>query len=187
MPTVAYMELRDDDAFWAARRVAAFTDELIRTAVHAGQISDPAAEKHLADVLIQRRNTIARVYLTAINPIVAPRLEGSRLTFENAAVAAGAAKGDTTYRAAWSLFNNATGATKPLETTESTTTTLAVPAGVPTAPGSFVEVVLSASNAAFPTWDQPIRAHFRRDAANWTLVGLERLPAGPPTGRPAQK
>ena len=26
-PTTAYMELRDDDAFWAARRVAAFTDE----------------------------------------------------------------------------------------------------------------------------------------------------------------
>jgi hypothetical protein len=29
-PTDAYMELRDDDAFWAALRVAAFTDELIR-------------------------------------------------------------------------------------------------------------------------------------------------------------
>ena len=43
-PTTAYMELRDDDAFWAARRVAAFTDELIRAAVHTGEYSDPAAE-----------------------------------------------------------------------------------------------------------------------------------------------
>ena len=34
------MELRDDDAFWAARRVAAFTDDLIRAAVHTGQFSD---------------------------------------------------------------------------------------------------------------------------------------------------
>ena len=46
-PTTAYMELRDDDAFWAARRVAAFTDELIRAAVHTGEFSDPAAEKYL--------------------------------------------------------------------------------------------------------------------------------------------
>ena len=45
-PTAAYMEMRDDDAFWAARRVAAFTDELIRAAVHTGQYSDPAAEKY---------------------------------------------------------------------------------------------------------------------------------------------
>jgi len=167
--------------------VAAFTDELIRTVVHAGEFSDPAAEKHLGDVLIQRRNTIARVYLTAINPIVSPRLDGTRLTFDNAAVVAGVAKGDTTYRAAWSLFDNATGATKPLATTESTTTTLAVPAGVPTTPGSFVEVTISAENAAFPTWKQPIRTHFRRDGANWTLVGLERLPDNLPPDRSSQK
>ena len=29
-PTAAYMELRDDDGFWAAQRVAAFSDEMIR-------------------------------------------------------------------------------------------------------------------------------------------------------------
>jgi hypothetical protein len=42
--TIAYMETRDDDAFWAARRVVAFSDDLIRAAVHTGQFSDPAAE-----------------------------------------------------------------------------------------------------------------------------------------------
>jgi hypothetical protein len=81
-PTTAYMEMRDDDAFWAARRVAAFSDELIRAAVHTGQFSDPAAEQYLGDVLIKRRDKIARTYLTAINPIVDPRLdENGRLTF----------------------------------------------------------------------------------------------------------
>ena len=76
-PTTAYLEMRDDDAFWAARRVAAFTDELIRAAVHTGQFSDPAAEKYLADVLIKRRDKIAATYLTAVNPIVDPRLDAS--------------------------------------------------------------------------------------------------------------
>ena len=64
-PTTAYMELRDDDAFWAARRIAAFTDDMIRAVVHTGQFSDPEAEKYLADVLIQRREKIKRIYLTA--------------------------------------------------------------------------------------------------------------------------
>ncbi len=86
------MELRDDDAFWAARRVAAFTDDMIRTAVHTGQFSDPAAEKYLADVLIQRREKIKSIYLTAINPIVNPTLDAKGLTFENAAVTGGVAQ-----------------------------------------------------------------------------------------------
>ena len=66
------MEMRDDDAFWAARRVAAFTDDLIRAAVRTGEFSDPQAEKYLADVLIERREKIKSIYLTAVNPIVNP-------------------------------------------------------------------------------------------------------------------
>jgi hypothetical protein len=116
------MELRDDDAFWAARRVAAFTDDLIRAAVHTGEFSDPAAEKYLGDMLIKRRDTIARIYLTAVNPIVAPRLDSNTgLRFENAAFAAGVTSGPLTYRALWLRFDNATGETQAIEETESPT------------------------------------------------------------------
>ena len=52
------MELRDDDAFWAAERVAAFSDEMIRAIVHTGEFSDPAAEKLLVDIMIKRRDKI---------------------------------------------------------------------------------------------------------------------------------
>jgi hypothetical protein len=45
MLTTAYMELRDDDAFWAARRVGAFTDQMIRAIIHTGEFRDPAAEQ----------------------------------------------------------------------------------------------------------------------------------------------
>src|SRR5262249_40132380 len=50
-PTPPYMEMLPDDAFWAARRVVAFDDALVRAVVHAGQISDSAAEQHLAAIL----------------------------------------------------------------------------------------------------------------------------------------
>ena len=85
-PTPAYVEMRADDAFWAARRVMAFSDDLIRAAVHAGEYSDPVAEAHLVAVLIKRRDAIGRAYLPAITPIVDPRLEGGMLAFDNAAV-----------------------------------------------------------------------------------------------------
>jgi hypothetical protein len=173
-PTTAYMELRDDDAFWAARRIAAFTDEMIRAAVHTGQFSDPEAEKHLADVLIERREKVKSVYLTAVNPIVNPRLESGGLTIENAAVAGGVAQAPAAYRASWMTFDNNTAATKPLSETKSTTTTIPAPDGLPSS--GFVAVDIAADSDAFPAWKQPVRAFFRRDGGSWKLVGLERLP-----------
>jgi hypothetical protein len=187
IPMPAYIELRDDDAFWAARRVVAFTDDLIRAAVHTGEFSDPAAEKYLADTLIKRRDKIASVYLVAVNPIVSPRLDANnRLTFENAAVAAGVAKGAVTYRASWALFDNATGQTRPLSETQSATTTIEAPSGLPTAVGSFIEVSISADNPAYPTWRAPVHTHFRRQSDGWKHVGLERLPETLSAGREAQ-
>ncbi len=177
-PTTAYMEMRDDDAFWAARRVMAFSDNLIRAAVHTGQYSDPAAERHLSSVLIKRRDAIGRAYLTRINPIVDPRLDASgRLTFENAAVAAGFAEQPTAYTASWFRFDNATGATHPIGQTRSTTaTTMDPPSGLPTDTGSFVEIDVTAESPKHPAWQQPVRAFFRRTADSWQLVGLEREP-----------
>jgi hypothetical protein len=183
-PTTAYMELRDDDAFWAARRVAAFTDELIRAAVHTGQFSDPAAEKLLGDVLIKRRNKIASIYLTAVNPVVNPLLDaGGRLTVENAAVAAGVAKAPSAYRAAWLLFDNATGETKPIADTQSATATIAAPPGLPSAAGSMIAIDIAADSGDHPAWKQPVRTYFRRTATGWTLVGLDRLPERVPTSK----
>jgi hypothetical protein len=182
-PTTPYMEMRDDDAFWAARRVAAFTDELIRAAVHTGEFSNAAAEKYLADVLIQRREKIKSVYLTQVNPIVNPRLDASGLTFENAAVAGGVAHGAVAYRANWMLFDNATGATKPLSETKSATTTIAAPSGLPSS--GFVAVDIAADTDGYPTWKQPVRAYFRQDGGSWKLIGLDRMADKPTTAAKA--
>ena len=179
-PTTAYMELRDDDAFWAARRVAAFTDDLIRAAVHTGEFSDPNAEKYLADVLIKRRDKIKSIYLTAVNPVVDPRLDANgRLTFANAAVDAAVASGPATYHASWFRFDNATGDTQPLSETQSTTTSIAPPNGLPTASGSFIAVDIAVDSQAYPAWKKPIRTTFRRESGGWKLVGLVRMPDAP--------
>jgi hypothetical protein len=176
-PTAAYMEMRADDAFWAAQRVMAFTDDLIRAAVHTGQYSDAAAEAHLVSVLIKRRDAIGRAYLTAINPVVDPRLDGNgQLTFDNAAVRARFAEAPTKYRAVWSRFDNAAGTSQRIAETESATTSMAAPRDLPTAAGSYIQVDISAESAANASWREPVRVYFRRAASGWTLVGLERMP-----------
>jgi hypothetical protein len=197
-PTVAYMEMRDDDAFWAARRVIAFTDEQISAAVHAGELSDPAAERHLASVLMERRDRIAQTYLPAVNPIVNPRLEADgSITVENAAVAARVANAPERYHATWSRFDNATGQATALGQGDSTSTRIAVPASLSGCSGGhsacipdggYVEVDVTADAADHPAWKQPARTFFRKTGGGWKLVGLERLPEklGPGTGRPAE-
>ena len=178
-PTVAYMEMRADDAFWAAQRIAAFSDDLIRAIVKTGQYSNPTAEKYITDVLIQRRETIKQIYLTGLNPIVNPRLDAKGLTFENAAVAGGVAKDPETYRASWMRFDNATGATTPLSETKSTTTIIPAPNGLPSS--GYVAVDIAADSAMYPTWKVPVRAYFRQEGGGWKLVGFDRLPEKVPS------
>lgn len=180
-PTRAYMELRDDDAFWAARRVAAFDREMIAAMIHTGQFSDPSAEQALVEIMLERREKILRAYLPAVNPIVSLRLHEKELTFENAAVDADVAKAPRGYRAAWFEFENATGALRPLAQTSSATTTVDVPAALPTEMDSFVAVEIAADGTEYDSWRRPIRAYFRRQTEGWKLVGLERLPDEPVT------
>jgi hypothetical protein len=179
--TTAYMELRDDDAFWAALRVGAFTDEMIRAIIHTGEFRDAAAEKAVADIMIKRRNKILEVYLPAVNPIVSVRMDAEgRVTFDNAAVSADVAKRPDSYHAAWFEFDNATGDTRPLGETSSTTTIVEAPAGLPTAIGTYVAVDLSADGTEHGSWRRPVRTYFRRQSDGWQLVGVERMPERTP-------
>ena len=147
VPTAAFLNARADDNFWAARRVMAFSDAMIRALVKTGLYSDPAAEAHLADVLIKRRDAIGRAYLPAINPIVDPAFDGATLTFANAAVQAGVAQAPTGgYRAEWSTFNNATGASTALGTSSTAAAPrMAAPAPLTSAPGAFLRIDISRS------------------------------------------
>ena len=183
VPAAALLRSLDDDNFWAARRVAAFSDELIRAIVKAGKYSDPAAEKLLADVLIARRNKISQTYLTRINPVVAPVVHASgELTFANAAVDAGVASPPASYSVTWSALDNATGATKVIGETKSGSNRVPTPAGL-TAAGNFVVADIRAGDAKYPSWSKPVRATFRRTSSGWGLVALEReidAPGAPP-------
>ena len=63
-PNAAFLNMRADDAFWGARRVAAFTDAQLQLLAEQGRYSDPAATAQVAQALIGRRDLIARTWLT---------------------------------------------------------------------------------------------------------------------------
>ena len=178
VPTAAFLHARPDDEFWAARRVMAFTDELIRAAVKAGQYSDPAAEKHLGDVLIKRRDKIGRAYLPAVNPVVNVALDNSgMLTFDNAAVDARAAAAPAGgYRAEWFAFDNAAGTSTRFGASAGMSTRIQAPAGMPAGENSFVRIDIVAVNPPNASWSQPVRSYEKRTGNRWKLVGFERLP-----------
>ena len=133
-------------------------------------------------MLIKRRDKIASVYLTAVNPIVAPRLDAnSRLTFENAAVAAGVASGPVTYRASWLLLRQRDRRDAGrFRKRRARRQRIEAPSGLPTASGSFVEVDISADSAAYPTWRRPIRTLFPPSGRRLDARGARTVAREPP-------
>lgn len=172
-PNAAFLNMRPDDAFWGARRVAAFSDAQLRRLVEQGRYSDPAATEQVVQALTGRRDAIAKAWLTKVTPLVSPTLAGGRLRFANAAVDAGVAAPPTSYVVRWEAFDNATGVHAPTGTPITVTTPEApFPGGL--SGEAFVVARVSAIHPRFRHWSSPVAFYFRRQGAEWVPVGLFR-------------
>jgi hypothetical protein len=177
VPNPAFLRSRADDKFWAARKLAAVTDEILRAAIGAGEFGDPTSEEFLVKAVAERRDAIVRRYLPAVNPIVDPALdEGGTLTFRNAAVDARVAGAAQAYRARWFVFDNATRASTLIGEATGSPTGIRPPDGLAPGPSAFIKVELSATGGSPASWQQPVHAYFRRMDRAWRLVGFERIP-----------
>lgn len=177
-PNAAFRHARADDRFWAAYKLTFISDAMIGAAVREGQLGDAEAEGALAEMIAARRDRILRAYLPQVNPVVGLELQTDELTLNNAAVAARVAPPPTIgYRASWFLFDNATGESEPLATTESAGTRMPAPP-LPSTLDTFVRVDVAAVGAAHESWTRPVSAYFRRQSDGWKLVGFERIPEG---------
>jgi hypothetical protein len=68
-PQPAFMEMTNQDAYWGAKVVMAFTPEDIRAIVKQGKYSDPEVERYIADTLIKRRDKIGQYWYSKVNPL----------------------------------------------------------------------------------------------------------------------
>ena len=178
-PNPAFRNARPEDRFWAARIVAAIPEEAVAALVNSIRYTDPRATEHLIKVINGRRAKVLREWLNGTNPVVNPVLSADgRLTFENAAEAAGvAASRAERYTIEWSRFDNTT-ATHTAVGSEQTVTEAGAhaPAALLSASPEFVAARIRAYHADHPGWSQPLMVYFRRAGQQWTLVGLERNP-----------
>ncbi|HXG86872.1 MAG TPA: hypothetical protein VNJ02_00940 [Vicinamibacterales bacterium] len=172
-PNPAFSNMQPADAFWAARKLAPFTPEVIAAIVAKARYSDRRVSDHMIATLQRRRDQVLRTWLTAINPIAEPRIVDGELHFTNAAIDAGHASATARYELSWFHYDNSRGLRSfgPSEI-------VAMPRGVvPEAAFTardYAGVEIRTRHADFPNWQAAVRVYFRREAAGWTTVGIER-------------
>ena len=165
----AFANRLPDDAFWAARQVAAFTDEDIRAIVKVAQYSDPNAERWIADCLIERRDRIGRTYFAKVVPLDDIAVRGTELTFVDLAVQRQYAA-PRRYRADWSTYDNKTG--KPSAVLGSTGQGQPIPTEAANAPvGSYVMARITAEGMA---QGMAVSLYLRREPDGLRIVGIDR-------------
>jgi hypothetical protein len=118
-PNPAFMNCLPEDAYWAAKQVARFTDEEIRALVETGAFEDPKAVEWLTRALIERRDKIVRAYLGKVLPlenfqIVDGAGSSKILDFEDLEVKYGL-QPKREYSMRWSRFDNETEQKIPLQ------------------------------------------------------------------------
>jgi hypothetical protein len=107
-PNPAFRNATDEDGFWAARMVMAFTDGEIRAIVRTGRLSDPAAENYLAETLMARRDKIGQYWLTRTSSFDQFCIVEGELHFEHLASFYDFARRPE-YQLAWFAFDPVSG------------------------------------------------------------------------------
>jgi hypothetical protein len=82
-PNPAFLLMDNQDAFWAAKQVAAFNDDEIRALVETGEYSDPRTIDWLTKCLIERRDKIAQAWFSRELPLDKFRVVDGSLVFED--------------------------------------------------------------------------------------------------------
>jgi hypothetical protein len=168
-PNPAFERMLPDDAFWAARIVSRFTDEMVRALVHTGRYDDPRAEQFLADVLIRRRDKTVAHYFRQLNPLAEFQVEagaaGATLRFRNLGEEKGLARAEG-YEHQWFAFDNASGALRPLgEVARGAVPALAIPDTA-----DEYRMVRIRTRASEPLWAKAVEVYLR----GGRIVGIER-------------
>jgi hypothetical protein len=167
-PNPAFDRMQTSDAFWAAKIIARFTDDIVRAIVESGHISDAEASEYLIKTLIERRNKTIRYHYGKINPLDEFRVAGDQLEFKNLGVETGLAPGSK-YQYRWFRFHNDTQATDAMAETQTTNAT-AIP--LPDQSADYLMAEIQTLQETYPDWKKKIDVYIRtKDGA---VVGIER-------------
>jgi hypothetical protein len=182
-PNAAFARMDAADAFWGARIVSRFSDEAIRAIVATGQISDPEAERYLADTIIKRRDKVVALWIAQTNPLDEVVVAGNRgelhLSWDNAAVRLGVASDSASYAVQWSTYDNRDGSGEPVGVeidTDLPRVTVPDDAWGPADDFGYryAEARISTRHADFPHWQASLIVTLRDRGGEIDVVGILR-------------
>jgi len=165
----AFERMLPDDAFWAAKLVARFSEEAVRAIVHEGEFSNSKAEAYLANVLIERQRKILEYYFQQVNPVGNFEIVIGNLVFENLGQESGLTP-DCAYQYLWHTFNNET--VKPIPLGDWRYTGFSrLP--IPQNAADFLMVRIRTRADGAPEWLKSVNVYLR-NAGQTSIVGIER-------------
>ena len=173
-PNPAFVNMQPEDAFWAARRVAAFTPEAIARVVEKAQFTDRRVVDHVTGTLVRRRELVLRAWLAGVNPIVDAQVENNILRFGNAAVAAGIADAPDAYELSWFQYDNTTDRRNYVGSIDTVATPSATLPLNHLAGAEYMGVEIRTLHRNHPSWRTPVRLYFRSNGTGWLAIGVER-------------
>ena len=177
-PNAAFENMQPEDAFWAAKLLAAFTPEAIAGIVEKARYTDPRVTDHVIGTLLRRRELILRTWLAVMNPVAQPVITAdSTLRFTNAAVDAGLAEAAAVYELSWFGFDNTSDARHYVGAAQQVTS-VAVPIPVKElGAAQYAGVDIRVVHEDEPQWRKPVRVYLRATNNGWQVVGIERVAA----------
>ena len=164
-PNPAFDNRLPDDEFWAAKKVAAFSDAMIEGVVKAAQYSDPRDTRMLVDYLKQRRDILVRHYFNKVLPLDRFRVENGALSYDDLSAEYGLGKVHG-LEVGWAKFDNTADEHSPLTGASG----LDLPPAYEQSPyGSYFSATIKASESARSTivW-------VRKERGGPKVVGVER-------------
>jgi hypothetical protein len=165
-PVTPFMLMDDQDAFWAAKHVMAFSDKEIRVIVEAGKYTDPRATDWVTECLIKRRDKIGKAWLSRGLALDNFRVEQGRLLFDDLAEKYNISP-KREYRVAWASFDNSNGGKGTVESDGSWT--------VPSSAGKrtgFLSAAIRVPGEKAPGAE--VTVYLRQSGDNWNVVGIDR-------------
>ena len=83
LPYESFKRATRADGFWAAKQIAAFSDDDIRAMVSAGKLSSPEDAELIAKNLIERRDLITQYWFSMSAPLDDFKVEAGKLVFKD--------------------------------------------------------------------------------------------------------
>ncbi len=171
-PNLAFDWMLPDDAFWATKIIARFSDEAIRAIVHRGIYLNSESERFIADIIIQRRDKIVAYYFRQLNPLDNFRVDGSRFEFRNLGEESNLADIQA-YEYEWFVFDNETANLTPLGLKGKSGQFAEPSLGIPESSAEYLMVRIRTRSENEPNWGKAVEVFLRKDGGR-SIVGIDR-------------